>query len=147
MGATAQTYRVEPQNISQGQTLKVFGDRSAKSARLGDRTIPVFEQNAGYSLGLMPIGVLLKPGIYSLEWLDAQGKPIHTQSLAVADAHYARQNVVLSKALTQLKSTQDERETVGAFLERNFAVAVLGGTAQGADSRLRYITFRSAAAT
>ena len=117
LGATAQTYHVEPAKIAQGQTLKVFGDKITKSVRLGDRTIPVFEQSAGDSLGLMPIGVLLKPGVYSLEWLDSQGKPVHTQSLTVADAHYATQNVVLSKALTQLRSTPDERKTVAAFLK------------------------------
>ncbi len=97
--------------------MKVLGDKSTKDVRLADRTVPVFEQSTGDSLGLMPIGVLMKPGVYSLEWLDVQGKPIHTESLVVGNAHYATQNVVLSKALTQLRSTPDERETVAAFLK------------------------------
>ncbi len=68
-------------------------------------------------MGLMPVAVLAKPGTYELEWLDAQGASIHQAQINIANAHYATQNVVLTKALSNLKSTPDERETVAAFLK------------------------------
>ena len=113
----AQVFSAEPARIVQGDALKVFGDRASQSARLGKRTIRLFLQPDGRSLGLMPVDVLAKPAAYQLEWLDAQDAPLHTASIDVRNAHYARQNVILSKALTQLHSTSDERATVAAFLK------------------------------
>ncbi len=68
-------------------------------------------------MGLMPVDVLAKPGAYELEWLDRQGAPVHKQSVIVLNAHYARQNVVLTKALSELKSTSEERAIVNTFLK------------------------------
>ncbi len=116
-----QSFSFEPPVPAQGQVLKVRGDGNTQSASLNGRTVRLYPQPEGYSLGLLPVAVLAKPGAYSLEWLDAAGKPLHTASVRVADAHYAKQNVVLTKALSQLKSTSDERETVGNFLKQTSA--------------------------
>jgi murein DD-endopeptidase MepM/ murein hydrolase activator NlpD len=110
-------FRVEPPDIKQGQALKIYGSASSQSARLNNRTIRLFPQADGTSLGLMPISVLAKPADYELEWLDEHGMPLHRTEIEVANAHYRKQNVVLSKALSALRSTSDERERVAAFLK------------------------------
>jgi lysostaphin len=65
----------------------------------------------------MPIDVLARPGTYELEWLDVHGTPIHKAEITVLNAHYARQNVILTRALSQLRSTPEERAAVAAFLK------------------------------
>jgi len=110
-------FSFEPQRIEQGQALKVFADTQAQCARLNHITIRLFPRDGGVQMGLMPVAVLAKPGAYELEWLDAQGVSIHQAQIDIANAHYATQNVVLTKALSNLKSTPDERETVAAFLK------------------------------
>lgn len=113
----AQQFSFQPPGVKQGQVLKIEGEPRAATARLDTRTVQLFPQTAGGSLGLMPVSVLAKPGTYELEWLDAHGTPLHKAQITVLNAHYARQNVVLTKALSQLRSTPEERATVAAFLK------------------------------
>jgi murein DD-endopeptidase MepM/ murein hydrolase activator NlpD len=113
----AQEFYAEPPSIKQGQTLKVFGNKESKEARLGGKAIRLFDQPDGNSMGLMPIDVLAKPGVHQLEWLDALGTPMHEAQITILNAHYRKQNVVLTPALTRLKSTSDERAKVAAFLK------------------------------
>lgn len=117
LSAWAQTLSFSPVTPLQGQVVKVYGGSDAVSVRLNERTIRLFAQSDGSTLGLMPIGVLEKPGTYRLEWLAANGTVAHETDLAVANAHYAKQNIVLSKTLSALKSTSEERELVAAFLK------------------------------
>ena len=112
-----------PEKAAQGDLLQVIGNSDSKSARLKSHTIPLYAQSpGGETLGLMPVPVLTKPGIYQLEWLDAKGAVLHTQTVVVRNAHYPVQNVVLSRALTQLRSTPEERDRVGEFQKGQSAV-------------------------
>jgi murein DD-endopeptidase MepM/ murein hydrolase activator NlpD len=123
LGVFAQDFGVTPEKATQGELLQVTGSGAARSARLKGRTIPLYEQPpGGESLGLMPIPVLAKPGVYQLEWLDAGGAVLHTQTVMVKNAHYPVQNVVLSKALSQLRSTSDERDRVSEFQKEQSTV-------------------------
>lgn len=63
----------------------------------------------------MPIAVNAKPGEYTLEFLDDRGSVLEKQRFVIADAHYPRQNVVLPKAVAELTSSPEERESVNAF--------------------------------
>ena len=63
----------------------------------------------------MPIPALEKPGEYKLELLDTNGAVTETTPIRVADAHYPAQNIVISKALSELKATPDEVEITAAF--------------------------------
>jgi murein DD-endopeptidase MepM/ murein hydrolase activator NlpD len=110
-------FRVEPPDVKQGQVLKVYGSTAAANAELNHRTIRLFTQADGLTLGLMPVGVIARPGTYELKWLDKNGAALKTSEIAVLNAHYRKQNVVLTKALSALRSTSDERATVGAFLK------------------------------
>ncbi len=119
----SQNFRVMPEKAAQGELLQVIGNSNSRSARLNERAIPLYEQSqGGESLGLMPIPVLTKPGAYRLEWLDAEGAVLHTQTVMIKDAHYPVQNVVLSRALSELRSTSDERDRVSEFQKEESAV-------------------------
>ena len=113
--AGGQPYSATPQPIPQGRALKLQGPREAVHARMNNVTIPMFIQPDAHSFGLMPVGVLTKPGVYKLEFLDQAGAVIHASDITVRDARYPRQNIVLSQALTELKSSDEEREKVQAF--------------------------------
>ena len=115
--ALAQTYSFEPVKPLQGQVLKVFSSDRTDGARLNGKTVHLFKQADGRWLGLMPIGVLTKPGSYKLEWLDEKKATVHEQTIVIGDAHFKKQNIVLSHALSNLHSTPDERKTVSAFLD------------------------------
>jgi murein DD-endopeptidase MepM/ murein hydrolase activator NlpD len=123
VGVLSQDFRITPEKIIQGNLLQVTGNSASKSARLKGHTIPLYEQSpGGASLGLMPVPVLIKPGTYQLEWLDAKGAVLHTQAILVRNAHYPAQNIVLSQSLTQLRSTPQERNRVGEFQKGQSAV-------------------------
>jgi hypothetical protein len=109
----AQTFDARPAQPRQGQVIFVRGD--AASARMGDRTIRLFPQKEGPPLGLMPVPTLQKPGSYPLEYLDAAGTVLHTTGVTVLDAHYARQNVILSKEVVELKPAPGEQDAADAF--------------------------------
>jgi murein DD-endopeptidase MepM/ murein hydrolase activator NlpD len=112
-----QTFSVTPPVARQGETLKVVSDKSAHSARLHGRTIALFPQEDGSTLGLMPVPVLEKPGAYQVEFLDEKGAVLHTEPLTVKDAHYLKQNVVIAPSIAALKPSPGEQQTVHAFLK------------------------------
>jgi len=109
----AQTFDAKPVQPKQGQVIFVRGD--AASARMGDRTIRLFPQKEGAPLGLMPVPTLEKPGVYELQFLDLSGAVIHRQPVTVLDAHYAKQNVQLSKEVVELKPAPGEQEAATEF--------------------------------
>jgi murein DD-endopeptidase MepM/ murein hydrolase activator NlpD len=109
----AQSFETTPAKPKQGEVIFVRGEAAA--ARMNGRTIRIFEQKDGAPLGLMPVPVLEKPGVYELELLDAGGAVIQTQPVTVLDAHYARQNVALSQAVTELRPAPGEQEAVNQF--------------------------------
>lgn len=113
--AGAQTFDATPRSIAQGQTLRVWGTSKASTARMNSRTIQLFPQAGGGSMGLMPVPALEPPGEYKLELLDAGGAVVESRSISVVDAHFASQNIVLSKALTELKASPDEAQITAAF--------------------------------
>ncbi|WP_321478087.1 M23 family metallopeptidase [uncultured Paludibaculum sp.] len=82
----------------------------AAYVRILDRKTPVYG-----GLALIPLAATDKPGDYPLELLSAEGKTLETRTLTVLDAHYLTQNVALSKAVTELKPSPGEMETVRAL--------------------------------
>ena len=118
VAAWAQDFSVTPASLRQGETLRVRAPKEIPGARLNGFTIPLFPQPDGTSFGLMPVKVDEKPGAYQLEFLDKAGAVAHTATVTVADAHYPKQNIVLSTALTELKPTPDEGPTVREFLKQ-----------------------------
>jgi murein DD-endopeptidase MepM/ murein hydrolase activator NlpD len=115
VSAWGQTFSVTPAVARQGETLKVTSDKTAHSARLHGRTITLFPQEDGRTLGLMPVPVLEKPGAYQLEFLDEKGAVLHSEPVTVTNAHYPRQNIVIAPSIAGLKPSPGEQETVTDF--------------------------------
>lgn len=115
VSAWGQIFSVTPTLIRQGETLKVTSGDKAHSARMHGRTIPLFPQENGHTLGLMPVPVLEKPGVYTLDFLDEKGVVLHSESVTVRDAHYPKQNIVIAPAIAGLKPSPGEQETVADF--------------------------------
>src|SRR3954452_1429128 len=110
----AETFAVKPLRVRQGEALRLTADASAEAAKLGKRKVPLFPDGQSKT-GLMPIGIGAKPGTYSIEFLDSENSVLAKTSFTVIDAHYPKQNVVLPKAVAELKSSPEERENVNAF--------------------------------
>jgi murein DD-endopeptidase MepM/ murein hydrolase activator NlpD len=117
MTAWAQSFEVRPATVRQGETLHVSGPADAATARLNGRTIRLFPQGAGGTLGLMPVPALEKPGLYTLEILGRDGQVEHSTAVTVLDARFRKQNVALSDEIATLEPSPGEMETVNAFRE------------------------------
>jgi murein DD-endopeptidase MepM/ murein hydrolase activator NlpD len=113
--AGSQNFSVTPQSVRQGETLKVRGEKSASKLRIGEEIVPMFPEKDDSSFGLFPIRVKERPGQHELDFLDESGVVIHSAPVLVRSAHYGTQNVVLSRSLTALKASADERETMEVF--------------------------------
>jgi murein DD-endopeptidase MepM/ murein hydrolase activator NlpD len=111
----AQTFHANPEKIIQGEVIKVTTEAGTTSARMNGKTIPLFTQPDGGRLGLMPVPVLTKPGIYTLELLDANGATTNKLPITVLDARYHRENIAIAPAIAGLKPSPGEQQTVGDF--------------------------------
>ena len=114
--ADAQEFSFSPAAIRQGEALQLHATADSVKARMNGVSIPLFPQPDGSSFGLMPVDVERDPGEYPLEFLDRSGAVIHAVTVTVHDARYPKQNIVISEALSELKSSAEESETVHAFL-------------------------------
>ena len=111
----AQPDHAEPKKIIQGEAIKITAGNDTVSARMNGKTIPLFAQPDGGRMGLMPVPVLTKPGAYVIELLDAHGSVIGKLDAGVLDAHYHRENIIIAPAISSLKPSPGEQETVGDF--------------------------------
>ncbi|HXS93339.1 MAG TPA: M23 family metallopeptidase [Candidatus Limnocylindrales bacterium] len=114
LAAWAQTVPL-PRIVKQGGTLRLHAPAGAVSATMNGRTVPLFPQSDGGPFGLMPVPANEKPGDYKLDLLDARGSVIESATVAVADAHFKKQNVVIEPALTTLKPAPGESEDASEF--------------------------------
>ncbi|MFL6415484.1 MAG: M23 family metallopeptidase, partial [Bryobacteraceae bacterium] len=111
---SAQTFSVKPGRIRQGETLRLTALASADSARLGKRKVPLY-LDGDLKSGLISIAFNARPGEHTLEFLDSKDSVLEKTTFIVVNAHYPRQNVVLPKAVAELKPSPEERENVNAF--------------------------------
>jgi murein DD-endopeptidase MepM/ murein hydrolase activator NlpD len=110
LGASAATIRAK-----QGDAVRVIAAAPAAQARFGNRTIRLFPQSDGSGMGLMPISANHAPGTFPLQYLDASGKVIRSDSLVVANARFPSQNVVLRREIAELAPAPGDREAMDAF--------------------------------
>jgi murein DD-endopeptidase MepM/ murein hydrolase activator NlpD len=104
-----------PEHVHNGETLKIAAHGAARKARLDGRTVELFSQDDGSRFGLMPIPVLKKIGMYRLELLNENGTIVDSRPIHIEDAHYPKQNIVISRKIASLKPSPGEQETVGEF--------------------------------
>ena len=110
VAARAQQCTVSPAAIKLGETLRLQcpGSVNAVSARLEDRTVKLFPQADGTFFGLMPISVKQKPGIFSLDFLSAENKPVDARKVTIRKTYFPSQNVTLAPKIEALHSTPEE---------------------------------------
>lgn len=113
--AAAQSFDISPATVYQGETLKLRAQERAVSARFDGRMIRLFPREGDTWFGLMPVPVLAKPGGYPLEFFDKDGAVIYKIVIIVRNARYGKQNIVIAKALSELRPSPGEKETVDAF--------------------------------
>lgn len=111
----AQSFQVTPVKVRQGDTLRLVAPENASSARMNGRTIQLFPASGGGRFGLMPVPALERPGAYAMEFLDAGGGVLHSASVTVRDAGFPSQNIIVGKAVSELKPSPGELQKVAAF--------------------------------
>jgi murein DD-endopeptidase MepM/ murein hydrolase activator NlpD len=106
---------VSPLTVPQGGVIRVKGTAPDQTARMNGRSIRLFPQTDGPSLGLMPIPSAEKPGVYDLQVIGKDGQLVQSASVTVRDAHFRSQNIVLNEQLSELKPAPGETEEATAF--------------------------------
>lgn len=107
--------------VRQGETIPVV-IRNAGPGRfengwavLETKKVPLFYQNTGDYLALVPISVTQKPGKYQLSLVDGTGHTEHAESVQVQDARFPRQNISVGKSTKSLEPLPGEMEAIGAL--------------------------------
>jgi murein DD-endopeptidase MepM/ murein hydrolase activator NlpD len=107
-----------PGTVKQGNTIPVV-IRNAKGRFDGgqlvleQKRVPLFLQETGDYVGLMPIGVSNPLGTFNLHVLDGNGNRQQTASIHVLSAHFPKQNISVSKSTKSLEPLPGEMEAIG----------------------------------
>lgn len=112
IAVSAQSFRVTPATVRQGDTIRLVADTRAAAARMNGRRVPLFQHSDGTKSGLMPVPALEPPGQYTLEFLDSEGRAIQSTPVTVRDARFPAQNVVIDPAVRALPPSPGEADTV-----------------------------------
>ncbi len=113
--AIAQNCTTAPARPKQGDVIRLTCSGDVTSARMNGFTIRLFPHQDGNRLGLMPVTVDEKPGIYAIEFLTAKSIVNQSHNVTIADAHFLSQNIVLGKQLAELQPSLGEYDTVAKF--------------------------------
>jgi murein DD-endopeptidase MepM/ murein hydrolase activator NlpD len=101
--------------VKQGEVLRVTAKDPDLTAVLLDRKAPLFKQDNGEYLGLMPVTAITAPGSYEMTVVDKSGKVVRKTPVVIQDADYPKQNIVASKAMKSLTPLPGEMEAVRAL--------------------------------
>ncbi len=99
----------------QGTVVRLTCKTEVSSARMGDRSVPLFKQANGDWLGLMPIPANQTPGPSEVTFLSTLQQVAQTANLTVVDAHFATQNVNLTPGVANLHNSPEEVEILKEF--------------------------------
>lgn len=113
-----QGFEVSPGAVRQGETIRVRGVDGAVQARMGARTVPLFADSGGGRAGLMPVPVDVAPGKYTVEFLAAGGRVLHSAEAMVTDGAFRKQNITTTPGIKELKPSPGEMEAVSALRDR-----------------------------
>jgi murein DD-endopeptidase MepM/ murein hydrolase activator NlpD len=106
---------IVPRIVRQGETLRIRSAQAAESARMDGRSIRLYPQEDGSSFGLMPVPAGTAPGEYQVELIGSAGEVQGGATVTVRDARFPSQNIRIGKAVSELKPSPGEMETVAAF--------------------------------
>jgi len=112
-----QACRASADHPIQGTVVRLSCTAPTASARMGERTVPLFKQDNGDWLGLMPIPANHAPGPSEITFLPGTQQAEQTVSITVMDAHFATQNVNLAPGIANLHNSPEEVELLKGFRE------------------------------
>src|SRR5690348_18101273 len=118
--SAASVFAADPCTLStakplQGSVVRLTCTAEVSSARMGERTVPLFKQADGEWLGLMPIPANLAPGPSDLTFLSAVQQNVQLTPITIVDAHFATQNVNLAPGIASLHNTPEEVDLLKSF--------------------------------
>jgi murein DD-endopeptidase MepM/ murein hydrolase activator NlpD len=111
----AEPCHLSPANPWQGTVVRLTCGSETTSARMGERTVPLFKQESGDWLGLMPIPANQAPGPSEITFLSPTQQPAQTATITIVDARFATQNVNLAPGIASLHNTPEEMEILKGF--------------------------------
>jgi murein DD-endopeptidase MepM/ murein hydrolase activator NlpD len=82
---------------------------------MGDKSIPLFKQESGDWLGLMPIPANQASGPEKIIFSSPSQAQLQSLELTVTDAHFATQNVNLAPGIANLHNSPEEVELLKGF--------------------------------
>jgi len=112
---SAEACHIAPNNPQQGTVVRLTCSSDTTSARMGERTVPLFKQQNGDWLGLMPIVATHVAGPEKIVFSAKDEPEAQLANLTVVDAHFATQNVNLAPGIANLHNTPEEVEILKAF--------------------------------
>jgi len=113
--AAAQTLTIRPPDPQQGDVIQIQAAAEVMSARMDGKTIRIFPQSDGSRLGLMPLASTFKPGNYKIDVIGSAEKILQTGTVRVRDAHFAKQDVKLTRTLQALRPAPGETEALASL--------------------------------
>ena len=102
-------------NPIQGNVVRLICSSETTSARMGERTVPLFKQGNGEWLGLMPIAANEPPGASEIMFSSPAQAQEQSVNVTVIDAHFATQNVNLAPRIANLHNSPEEVELLKGF--------------------------------
>jgi murein DD-endopeptidase MepM/ murein hydrolase activator NlpD len=101
--------------VRQGDVIRLTCAAGAGSARLGERTYPMFAQEDGKAAGMLPVGALMAPGPQTITVFTHESQELQTLKIQITDARFPEDNVPLSRSTSSLAPEAGETERLQAF--------------------------------
>ena len=111
----AEACHISSSDPIQGNVVRLICATEATSARMGERTVPLFKQADGEYLGLMPISANQPPGPSDIVFSSPSQPQEQVATITVRDAHFATQNVNLVPGIANLHNSPEEVELLKGF--------------------------------
>lgn len=117
---TETLFEVDKTTLPQGDVVQLEiqnlkGDYERLEAVFNKTRYPIYRQESGRYLGLIPINPLQGTGTYSLLVRTPDGTVLYEKPLVVKDAGFKSQNVTVSKSTSSLQPEPGEIEAIVAF--------------------------------
>lgn len=113
----ADVCHLSPSKVPQGDFVRLTCSTQVATAKMGDRSIPLFKQANGEWLGLMPVSANQTPEVLPIAFFSPVQQEVATADVTVVDAHFATQNVNLAPGVAALKNSPEEVQLLKSFRE------------------------------
>jgi murein DD-endopeptidase MepM/ murein hydrolase activator NlpD len=105
-----------PEAVLQGRVLRIEARvPGAAKVEFLDRAVPLYTNTPGIASGLVPAPALTPPGVYPMRIQDSKGALLKEFRVRVDDARYQEQNIVTTRRMRSLKSSEEEMRRMQAF--------------------------------